>query len=61
MISEKYAENLASLGRCGFWILFVISCLEKDTQFSKLDLFPSSGDRETPAYLGVTERGILNH
>jgi len=26
-----------------------------------MDLFPSSGDREKPAKLGVTERGILNY
>jgi hypothetical protein len=35
----------------------------KNTTFRKLDLFPSSGerDRETPTLLGPLERANLNH
>jgi hypothetical protein len=29
--------------------------------FRKLDLFPSSGERETPALLGHLERAMLSH
>jgi hypothetical protein len=33
----------------------------ENTTFRKLDLFPSSGDGETPALLGPLERANLNH
>jgi hypothetical protein len=47
----------------GFWTLFIIQYSKKleNTMFQKLDLFLSSGERETPTLLGPLERANINH
>jgi hypothetical protein len=45
----------------GLWTFVWHSKKQENTIFQKLDLFPSSGERETPPLLGPLERANLNH
>jgi hypothetical protein len=47
---------------CFFFLLCQSSCILKieNTKFGELDLFPSSGVRETPILLGPLEEPIFN-